>query len=285
MSYADLYLSGSPLMSGGDGEPVVSVLGVPFDSTHSYRPGCRFGPDAIRDSFNNIEVFFPDLGADLESAAIRDMGNLSHTVVPERMLEMVGRVAGEEAARRPVIVLGGEHLVTLGAYMAMPEQTGYVVFDAHYDLRDSLAGARLSHASYLRRMIEQRGPGGILHVGGRACSSEEARFLKESNIGCVTDAQVRSGEGPSLVREWASGFGRIYASFDIDVLDPGFAPGVGNPEPEGVTPRELFAMVRALKDARLAGADVVELCPPQDNGSTAAVAARITAMLAAIASR
>ena len=69
------------------------------------------------------------------------------------------------------------------------------------------------------------------------------------------------------------------------MLDPGFAPGVGNPEPEGLTPRELFAMVRAMKGARIAGADVVEVCPPQDNGSTAAAAARIAAMVAAMAAR
>lgn len=285
MSYSDLYLSKSPLISSPPGEPAVSVVGVPFDSTHSYRPGCRFGPDAMRDSLNNIEVFFPELGADLESVPIDDMGNLAHTVDAEQMLQMVGRVAGEVSAKRPVLFFGGEHLITLGSYMALPESTGYVVFDAHYDLRDSLAGARLSHASYLRRIVEERGAGAVLHVGGRACAAEEAEFLKESGIRCVTDAQVRDGRGPQLLKDWISGFGSIYASFDIDVLDPGFAPGVGNPEPEGLTPRELFAMVRAMGGARIAGADIVELCPPQDNGSTAAAAARVAAMLAAIASR
>lgn len=285
MSYADLYLSKSPLISSPDGEPAVSVVGVPFDSTHSYRPGCRFGPDAIRDSFNNIEVFFPELGADLESVPVGDMGNLAHTVSSEAMLEMVGRVAAEVSAKRPVLFFGGEHLITLGSYMAFPESTGYVVFDAHYDLRDSLAGARLSHASYLRRIVEERGAGSILHVGGRARAAEEAEFLEESGIRCITDGQVRGGAGPGMLRDWISGFGSIYASFDIDVLDPGFAPGVGNPEPEGLTPRELFAMVRAMKGARIAGADVVEVCPPQDNGSTAAAAARIAAMVAAMAAR
>ena len=261
------------------------MVGVPFDSTHSYRPGCRFGPDAIRDSFNNIEVFFPELGADVESAPINDMGNLAHTVVPEQMLKMVGRVAAEASAGGPVLFFGGEHLVTLGSYTAFPESTGYVVFDAHYDLRDSLAGSRLSHASYLRRIVEERGADSVLHVGARARSAEEEEFAKESGLRRVTDGQVRAGEGPARLRDWLSSFGRIYASFDMDVLDPGFAPGVGNPEPEGLTPRELFGMVRALKDARLAGGDVVELCPPQDDGSTAAAAARVAAMLVAVASR
>ena len=284
MSYSELYMSKSPLISE-PGEPAVSVVGVPFDSTHSYRPGCRFGPDAIRESFNNIEVFFPELGADVESVPVNDMGNLVHTVVAEKMLDMVGKVAAEASARGPALFLGGEHLVTLGSYMAFPSSTGYIVFDAHYDLRDSLAGARLSHASYLRRIVEERGADSILHVGGRARSAEEEKFLIESGIKCVTDEQVRAGEGPARLRDWLSNFDKIYASFDIDVLDPGFAPGVGNPEPEGVTPRELFGMVRALKDSKIAGADIVELCPPQDNGSTAAAAARIAAMLVAVASR
>ena len=284
MSYSELYVSKSPLISE-PGEPAVSVIGVPFDSTHSYRPGCRFGPDAIRESFNNIEVFFPELGADVESVPINDMGNLVHTVVAEKMLNMVGKVASEALMCGPVLFFGGEHLITLGSYMAFPPSTGYVVFDAHYDLRDSLADARLSHASYLRRIVEERGADSILHVGGRARAAAEEEFLKESGIRCITDAHVRAGEGPARLRDWISSFGKIYASFDIDVLDPGFAPGVGNPEPEGLESRELFGMVRALKDAKLAGADIVELCPPQDNGSTAAVAARIAAMLVAIASR
>jgi len=90
MSYLDLYMNNTPLItSDDDSEPVAIVIGVPFDATHSYKPGCRFGPNAIRDSFNNIEVFHPDLQVDLESVNIEDLGNTRHTVVASEMIDMI----------------------------------------------------------------------------------------------------------------------------------------------------------------------------------------------------
>ena len=97
MSYADLYLTSSPkiISPSDDSEPVAKLFGIPFDSTHSYKPGCRFGPDAIRDAFNNIEIFQPEFGVDLELANIEDLGNLKHTVVATEMLEMVEKTTSE----------------------------------------------------------------------------------------------------------------------------------------------------------------------------------------------
>lgn len=287
MSFVDLYAGAGPgISSSGGGEPAAAVFGVPFDSTHSYRPGARFGPDAIRGAFNNIEVFHPELGADLEEAAIEDLGNLRHTASAQEMVSMVRKVAGELAAsRRQVIMLGGEHLATYGAYPAFPRGTGYVVFDAHYDLRDRYGDMRLSHASYLRRIAEEAGGDAILHVGARAFAAEEAAFLRESGIRTVTDRDVREGRGPAMVADAASTMGSVYASLDLDVLDPAFAPGVGNPEAEGITSRELMSMLRALGDARVAGADVVELCPPYDTGAAAAVAAKAVSAIVAMGLR
>jgi len=132
-------------------EPAAIVFGVPFDSTHSYKPGTRFGPDAIRDSFNNIEIFHPQFQVDLETVNIEDLGNTKHTVVAEEMLDMVKKITTELQQRnKQLIILGGEHLITLGSYMSFPKETGYVVFDAHYDLRDEYADIKLSHAAYLR---------------------------------------------------------------------------------------------------------------------------------------
>ncbi len=278
MSFLDLYMGGGPLITsqGHEGSPSATVFGIPFDSTHSYRPGTRFGPDAIRSAFNNIEVFHEDLGVDLEEANIEDLGNLIHTVSPQEMLDMAGKVTAELIkSRRQLIILGGEHLITYGTYTQFPTETGYVVFDAHYDLRDGLAGARLSHASYLRRIVEERGGDKVIHVGARAFVGEELAFLKENGIRTITDGEIRSGRGPELLKEMASTFDTIYASFDLDVLDPAFAPGVGNPEAAGITSRELLDMISALRDARISGADIVEASPQYDNGATAAVAARI----------
>ena len=243
MSYLDLYLNNTPLItsSDDDSEPIATIIGIPFDATHSYKPGCRFGPDAIRDSFNNIEIFHPDLQVDLETVNIEDLGNTRHTVVASEMIDMVKKITTELVAKqRQLLILGGEHSITLGTYTSFPKETGYVVFDAHYDLRDEYADIKLSHASYLRRIVEERGPENILHVGARAFVKEELEFLKENNIKTISDKEIREGKGPQLLKDHVSTFDSIYSSFDLDVLDPAFAPGVGNPEAVGITSRELF---------------------------------------------
>ena len=285
MSFTDLYLNNGPRIIASEslGTPTASVYGIPFDSTHSYRPGCRFGPDAIREAFNNIEVFHPDLGVDLEDACIDDLGNMTHTVVASEMVDMAKKITGELAQRnRLVIVLGGEHSLTYGTYAGFPKGTGYVVFDAHYDLRDEYAGTRLSHAAYLRRIVEEQGPENILHVGARAFVREELEFLKEYNIRTISDSQVRTGQGRALLRDFASSFDDVYISIDLDVLDPAFAPGVGNPEADGMTSRELFELVYSLGDAHVTGADIVEMNPYFDNGSTSSIAAKLMSVLIAM---
>ncbi len=285
MSFVDLYMNKNPLItvSDEDSESVATVFGVPFDATHSYKPGCRFGPDVIRDSFNNIEVFHPDLQMDLESKHIEDLGNTRHTAVSSEMVNMVRKITAELAAKqRQLFILGGEHSITYGTYAGFPKETGYVVFDAHYDLRDELADTKLSHASYLRRLVEERGSQNILHVGARAFVREELEFLKENNIKTISDRQIRDGKAPQLLRDYVSTFDTVYSSFDLDVLDPAFAPGVGNPEAVGITSRELFEMIYALAETRVVGADIVELNPYHDNGSTATIAAKIMSTLIAL---
>ncbi len=284
MSYLDLYLNNSPLItSNGDSEPIATIIGIPFDATHSYKPGCRFGPDAIRDSFNNIEVFHPELQVDLETVNIEDLGNTRHTVVASEMIEMVKKITTELVAKqRQLFVLGGEHSITYGTYTSFPKETGYVVFDAHYDLRDEFADIKLSHASYLRRIIEERGAENILHVGARAFVKEELEFLKENNIKTISDREIREGKGPQLLKDYVSTFDTIYSSFDLDVLDPAFAPGVGNPEAVGITSRELFDLISSFEETKVIGVDIMELNPYHDDGSTASLAAKIMSTLIAL---
>ena len=259
------------------------MFGVPFDSTHSYRPGCRFGPDAIREAFSNIEVFHPMFGVDLEDANIEDLGNVSQTVVASKMIEMVKKITGELASlSRQLLILGGEHSLTYGAYTSFPKDTGFVVFDAHYDLRDQYAAARFSHAAYLRRIVEERGSERILHVGARAFVKEELEFLQEYNIQTISEQQVRECRGPELLRDFVSSFDSIYLSVDLDVLDPAFGPGVGNPEAAGMTSRELFDLIYSLEQTNVVCADIVELNPQFDNGSTAVLAAKVISTLIAM---
>ena len=285
MSYADLYLTNSPkiISTVDDSKPTVNLFGIPFDSTHSYKPGCRFGPDVIRDAFNNIEIFMPEFGVDLEQANIKDLGNLQHTVIAQNMIDMVRKTTTElKESSNQLIILGGEHSLTYGSYMSYPKDTGYVVFDAHYDLRDEFADTKLSHAAYLRRIVEERGPENIIHVGARAFVKEELEFLTENNIKTISDSDIRSGNGPKLLEQMTDKFENLYVSIDLDVLDPAFAPGVGNPEAIGITSRELHDMVVALKNKKIKAADIVELNPMLDNGSTASLAARMVSIIIAM---
>ena len=285
MSFLELYMNRNPMITSSDdqGDSKAIVFGVPFDSTHSYKPGTRFGPDAIRDAFNNIEIFHPDFQIDLESINIDDLGNTKHTVVPQEMLDMVKKITGELIQKdKQLFILGGEHLITYGTYMSFPKETGYVVFDAHYDLRDEYADIKLSHAAYLRRIIEERGADNILHVGARAFVKEELEFLTEHKIKTITDRDIRDGKGPVLLKDAVSTFDKMYTSYDLDVLDPAFAPGVGNPEAAGITSRELFDMIYALDDKKVTGIDIVELNPSFDNGSTASLAAKIMSTMIAM---
>lgn len=283
MSFIDLYMNNNPMItSSDDSEPMATIFGVPFDATHSYKPGCRFGPDAIRDAFNNIEIFHPELQVDLETVNIEDLGNARHTVVSSEMVDMVKKITSELVAKqRQLFILGGEHSITYATFTSFPKDTAYVVFDAHYDLRDEFADSKLSHASYLRRIVEEQGSENILHVGARAFVKEELEFLKEHNIKTISDSEVRGGKGPELLSNFLSSYDSVYSSYDLDVLDPAFAPGVGNPEAVGVSSRELFGMINSLKDSKVTGADIVELNPYHDNGATASLAAKIISTLIA----
>ena len=285
MSFVDLYMNKNPLItsSNNDGDVAAILFGIPFDSTHSYRPGTRFGPDAIRESFNNIEIFMPQFSVDLEEANIEDLGNTKHTVVPKEMLEMVSKITSELIKKeKQLIILGGEHLITLGTYPSFPKETGYIVFDAHYDLRDEYADTKLSHAAYLRRIIEKQGSDKIIHVGARAYVKEELVFKEENKIKTISDWDIRHGNAAKLIKDAASVFDKLYVSIDLDVLDPAFAPGVGNPEAVGITSRELYEMICSLERQKIIAADIVELCPTFDNGSTAAIAARLMSSIIAM---
>ena len=136
MSFLDLFMNKNPLISSPNETADVSaiVYGIPFDSTHSFRPGTRFGPDAIRVAFNNIKIFSNRFNIDLESTNIEDLGNTRHTVVVSEMIDMAGKITSELVQRdNQLFILGGEHSLTCGTYTSFPKDTGFIVFDAHYD--------------------------------------------------------------------------------------------------------------------------------------------------------
>jgi agmatinase len=256
-----------------------ALFGVPYDSTSSFRPGSRFGPRAMREVSANLETWSWRTGIDYESVKLHDLGDLSvvHGDSSETIRRVEETVEDIKGARKVPIILGGEHMVTLGAVRAFKDAT-VVSFDAHFDLRDEYLSNKLSHACVMRRSSEEVGPGNVIIIGARATYADEVDFVKKKGIRYLSSLDIiRSGAQSAVA--WAKqslrGAKKVYVSIDIDVLDPSFAPGVGNPEPEGIGTTALLDIVDAVVDDRVIGFDVVEVSPPYDNGSTAAVASKL----------
>lgn len=227
----------------------------------------------------NIETHSIRTGIDLEAVHIHDLGDLN--VVPGDVIETLRRLEAvirdiHSASRIPLIA-GGEHTLTLPVVKSFPD-VSLLHFDAHGDLRDEYLGEKVCHATVMRRITEVIHPSQILQVGIRALCREEVEFAKAAGVRQITAQEIlESGIEPAMkqVRTWAAHTRRIYVSVDLDVFDPAYAPGVGNPEAEGLTPNHVLRMISAIVDKRAAGLDVVELSPPYDQGQTASLAARI----------
>lgn len=277
MENNDRYLVPAPLVTldAPGVPPDVELFGVPFDATSTFRAGSRFAPDAIRAAFWNIEVYSRPLDVDLEELSLADRGNVRHTASVAAMAEAAERTARETLGRGRVPAgLGGEHSVTYGLFGAMPPETALLVFDAHFDLRDSYDDLSLMHATYLRRLLEQRPGLTVIHVGARAATREEWRVAGESGLSLVTAQHVLSGgDAPEMLRSALAAVESVYVSLDLDVLDPAYAPGVANPEPCGLSTWQLVRCLHLLRDTPIRGFDIVELSPAYDSGGITAVAA------------
>jgi agmatinase len=255
------------------------LFGVPYDSTSSFRPGSRFGPRAMREVSANLETWSWRTGIDYEGVRLHDLGDVSvvHGDSAETIRRVQETVEDIRGARKIPILLGGEHAVTLGAVRAFKD-AAVVSFDAHFDLRDEYLSNRLSHACVMRRISEEVGPGNVVVVGARASYAGEVDFVKKKGIRYISSLDIiRSGAQPAAAwaKECLRGAKKVYVSIDIDILDPAFAPGVGNPEPEGIGTTALLDILNGVVDERVVGFDVVEVSPPYDNGSTAAVASKL----------
>jgi agmatinase len=255
-----------------------AILGVPFDFTSTYRPGSRFGPAAIREASINLETYCFRNDRDVENVRIRDIGDLEVLNDTDETLHRLRLVLKEIVdAQQTPIVLGGEHTVTHGCIQAF-QNTGIITFDAHLDLRNEYLGNRLSHATFMRRVCERIGADKIVEVGIRAVCREELNYAEKTRLKYVTSLDVGNrgiGEVVQELQDWVKHFSQIYVSIDMDVLDPAFAPGVGNPVPEGLSPTTLLELLRGICDRRVVGVDVVEVAPHYDFGVTALQAAHV----------
>jgi agmatinase len=253
----------------------VVLFGAPFDGTASFRPGSRFAPAAIREDSYGLETYSPYTDRDLSEMQVCDAGDL---VLPfgyaVKMLEMIERHTAEIlAANKIPVMLGGEHLVTLGAVLAVMKKypdLHILHLDAHTDLRDEYLGEKLSHASVIRRVWEELGDGRIHQFGIRSGEKTEFEF-----------AQAHTELHRFTLSGWAEALkalqGKpVYLTLDLDVLDPAYLPGTGTPEPGGISFHELLAAVLQLHKVKLVGCDVVELSPHYDqSGASTAVACKL----------
>ena len=238
------------------------ILGVPADYTQTYRVGARYAPLEIRKTFIELDK-------DWEKISFTDLGNI-HPVIGDMektcgRLEEVLLEATSESKAAPVI-LGGEHTITYGAVKALKPE--YVVwFDAHADLNDTYMGQRFCHATVARRIRELGA--NLVQVGVRTKSREEKEYSERERV-----IQVSAQEAaPALMKLKGR---RVYVSVDLDVLDPSIAPGVGNPEPGGISLNTLLSLIDTLGGAcKPAGLDIVEACPNHDQGLACLCAAAI----------
>lgn len=287
MSYRELYLIKKPISFAGregSGEKArIRVIGVPFDSTASFRPGQRFAPAKIREASIGMETNGYFAEGYLEDLPIEDEGDIA--VVPgdaKESIERVRKVSAEMfGEKRMVAIIGGEHTVTIGAVRGARDagiRPCLLVFDAHLDLRDEYLGYRYSHASTFRRLLEGGGER-LIYVGARAFAKEEAELAERIGAEIFSPRKIDlmgTANVLSAVRRALEPCKSIYISIDMDAYDPSFAPGVGNPEPMGLSPREMLPLIASLVDERMIGIDVVEVSPPYDSGEITSILAAKT---------
>ncbi|PKM48459.1 MAG: agmatinase, partial [Firmicutes bacterium HGW-Firmicutes-6] len=250
-------------------------FGAPFDSTTSFRPGTRFASRTMRGESYGLETYSPYQDKDLEDLAIFDGGDLELCFGDtEKALAAIEsyttRVLRDN--KRPVMI-GGEHLVTLGAVRAVARKypdLHVVHFDAHADLRDDYLGITLSHATVLHRVWDIIGDGRIYQFGIRSGERSEFQWGNDH-----VSTQKFNFKGLAEVIEKLQGQ-PVYFTLDLDVLDPSVFPGTGTPEPGGVSFMELLEAIQTVSQLNLVGCDINELSPVYDqSGASTAVACKV----------
>lgn len=251
------------------------IFGAPFDGTTSFRPGTRFAGKAIRSESFGIETYSPYQDKDLEDYKIFDAGDLELCFGnTEKVLEDIEAMTSEilKDNKMPVMI-GGEHLVTLGAFRAIHKKyndINIIHFDAHTDLREEYLGEKLSHASVIRRIWDYVGDGRIYQYGIRSGERAEFYWAKEH-----TYLNKFNFQGLDKSVEELKGK-PVYLTIDLDVLDPSEFCGTGTPEAGGVRFMELLEAILKLKDLNIVGFDIVELSPSYDtSGASTALACKI----------
>ncbi|MDA3925932.1 MAG: agmatinase [Kiritimatiellae bacterium] len=259
----------------GYAESDLVIFGIPFDGTVSFKPGTRFGPQAVRQELDGLETYSPYLDRDLADYKLCDLGDISLPLGNTgKVMDLIECEAQSCVADgKKTLAVGGEHLVSyplIKAYLEKYPDLHIVHLDAHADLRDDYLGEKLSHATVMRRVFDDLGTGKIWQFGIRSGTKEEFAFAAENTVmqkfdlGCIDEVIGVIGDQP------------VYLSIDLDVLDPSIFSGTGTPEPGGVTFKELMVALQQMTGLNIVGGDMVELSPHYDqSGVSTAVACKV----------
>jgi agmatinase len=263
----------------------VAVLGIPFDTGVSYRPGARFGPQAVRQASRLLRPYHP--GLDVEPFAAQqvvDAGDVGVTPfeIAKALTQIEAAAAEILATGARLVSIGGDHTIALPLLRAMHKRFGPVAlihFDAHLDTWDTHFGQRYTHGSPFRRAAEEVLflEEASIHVGLRGPLFTPDDLRQDADLGfkAIHCAELEETGVAEIAGRIADRIGdrAAYVSIDIDVLDPAFAPGTGTPEAGGMTARELLGILRRLGSLRMVSADVVEVAPAYDHAEITGIAA------------
>ena len=250
------------------------ILGCPYDGSASFRPGARFGPSAIRRASWGIETFSPYFQRDLSQCSIHDMGDLE-LPLGEKKISLglirngLGKILSE---KKTPILLGGDHLITLPIIeeiLTVYPRLHLLQIDAHTDLREDYLGEPLSHSTVMRKVVDHLGEDRLFQVGIRSGTEEEFKLARKMK----SIVSLEPGSLSSMTKRLRNQ--PVYITFDLDVIDPSLIPGVGTPEPGGLTFQESILLLKKLQTLHVVGFDIVELTPDYDPTQVSSVTASV----------
>jgi agmatinase len=250
------------------------ILGCPYDGSASFRPGARFGPSAIRRASWGIETFSPYFQRDLSQCSVHDMGDLEFPLGEKKTsLSLIRKAVSQILFEKKFpILLGGDHLITLPIIeeiLKIYPRLHLIQIDAHTDLREDYLGESLSHSTVMRKVVDHLGEGRLFQIGIRSGTEDEFKLAKKmKSIVSLNPASLSSMI--KLLRNQP-----VYITLDLDVFDPSLLPGVGAPEPGGLTFHEFILLLKKLQTLHVIGFDIAELTPDYDPSQVSSITASV----------
>ena len=258
------------------------LFGVPFEKTSSFRHGAHTAPKEIRQASWNFESYDLRSEIDLRNIKIHDYGNLDvEKLKPMQMRETVKDFTRTILKKQKIpIALGGEHSITPGIVASYPDDIAVLSLDAHMDFRDKYENDTLNHACVIQRIADTVPIKNIALFGIRSVEQEEFKYAVKKGLFYLDIYSIYEKGLLESIQDLKLYLKdkKIYLTFDIDVIDPAYAPGTSTPEPFGLTPFDILSIIDALS-SQIVGFDIVEICPTYDHGETALLAAKFVRIL------